>query len=102
MSNFKKIKENWIYDWKQRKYNLSLFGKNAQSDWNVFLIFALATLLISATMGTINYFRIDAEINKESEEVFFKSRKKDVERVGNLILELKQKEEKFNALLQNK
>ncbi len=102
MSNFKKKKENLIYEWKQRKYNLSLFGENAQSDWNYFLVFVLVTLIMSAIGGTVNYIRIDREINKESEEVFFKSRKKDVEKVGELISELKLKAEVFNSEMQKK
>lgn len=102
MSNFKKTKENLIYEWKQRKYNLSLFGKNAQSDWNYFLVFVLITLIMSAIGGTVNYIRIDREINKESEEVFFKSRKKDIEKVGELISELKLKKEVFDSAMQKK
>lgn len=100
MSNFKKIKENFVYDWKQRKYNLSLFGKNSQSDWNIVLIFILLALIVLAFAGFVNYNRINSEMNREAEEVFFKSRKKDIEKVGTLVTGLKERREKFNSEVQ--
>lgn len=102
MTNFKKIKENFVYDWKRRKYNLSLFGKNSQTDWNVVLLFILFMLIVSAIGGSVNYVRINNEINRETEEVFFKSRKKDIEKVGTLVTGLKERREKFNLEVDGK
>lgn len=102
MSDFKKTKENFIYDWKQRRYNLSLFGKNSQSDWNIVLLFLALILVISAIGGFVNYIKINNEMNRETEEALFKSRKKEIEKIGTLVSELRAKHEEFNIEIQNK
>lgn len=102
MSNTQNKNENFIYNWRLRKYHLSLIGKNSQSDWNVVLFFMTVALIISAVFGWINYKHVMYTMNKETEEVFFKSRKKDVENIGKLVSDLNARRTRFEEIMTTK
>lgn len=54
MDHLRQVKENMMFYWKQRKYQLSVFGVSPKFDWHILILFLSISLIWIAYFGYVN------------------------------------------------
>lgn len=99
MRKIKEQKEKFYFYWEQRKYKLSFFGFNPNFDWLVFLFIASGMLIGSGIFGSLNYQKINSELNREIILEVKEKKQINFEEINNFVSSFQARNHKFSTLM---
>lgn len=99
MSKAQKIKEQIQFKWKQRKYQLSVFGMTPDFDWGFILVLSAVLIFASSIFNYSTYKNVVAAINEEPVAPIAVREPVTIDEIEKLVSEMKDKKVRFDALV---